>query len=264
MLHRASSWRPAGPSRAAAAAATLRPRSFVFKAVAAATVLVHGLLIGWAWQGVAAKREPARSARVAMRLIAAPAAHPHPVEVARLRTAPQPARPEPKATRRPRNDDMAHEKPKPLAAPPASAEPIVGIALAVPTISLPGAAPKRWVNPPPAPTAAQASPPAMLAAWAQAEAARNASRSQLEFALQRHLAEASPPSPDVEGACTLPAEPQADLDCDTDGMMQALGPRAAALSGLLLALRSMEPRTSGLAIAVVQGRYQASWTMHAQ
>lgn len=261
MLHRAGSWRPAGSTRTAAAAATLRPRSFVFQAVAAATVLLHAALIGWAWQGAVARHEPPRGARVALRLIAPAVRSPDAIRerpAARVerrissgpRDLPQPTRLAP-----------APEKLEPVAAPPSSAEPIAGIALAMPTLSLPGAAPKRWVNPPPSPAAAPALPPAMLFAQAQALAAREAGRSQLDLALQQQLAEASPPSADAEGSCTLPAEPQAHLACNTDGLMQALGPRAAALSGLLLAYRSMEPRASGLAIAVVQGRYQVSWTM---
>jgi hypothetical protein len=96
---------------------------------------------------------------------------------------------------------------------------------------------------------------------AQAHAAREAGRAQLADALQHQLAEAAASLEGGNGACALATGPDAQLACDNEHLSLALAPRAAALAGLLQAYRSMEPRTAGLAIAVVQGRYQVSWNI---
>jgi len=92
----------------------------------------------------------------------------------------------------------------------------------------------------------------------QMQSQQHAARTQIAEALQRELGAWQPPLAS-QGACALPAEPDAHLACDNDALTNAVAPREPALAGLLRAWRSMEPGTQGLTIAVVDGRYQASW-----
>jgi hypothetical protein len=143
---------------------------------------------------------------------------------------------------------------------PTSAEPVVGVAMALPRIGGFGAAPSRWLR---APTAEVPPVPhdAYVAQMMQAQAVQDAARAQIAIELQRHLADASLQMQD--GACALGGEPEARLACDNETLAQSLAPREAVLAGLLRAYRSMEPRASGLAIAVVQGRAQVTWHVDA-
>jgi hypothetical protein len=136
------------------------------------------------------------------------------------------------------------------------------VAIALPRIGGFGAGPTRWLR---APSAEHSPPPAPhhaeVARMMQAQAAREAARAQIAIELQRHLADASLQMHD--GACAIGAEPEARLACDNEPLAQSLAPREAALAGLLQAYRSVEPRASGLAIAVVQGRAQITWHVDA-
>jgi len=86
----------------------------------------------------------------------------------------------------------------------------------------------------------------------------HAARAQVADALQRELGAWQPPLAS-QGGCALAAEPESHLACDNDALATAIAPREPALAGLLRAWRSMDPGTQGLTIAVVDGRYQASW-----
>jgi len=237
--------------------------------VAALIALAHAVLIAAAWQS-APLRERIGERRLSMRLVSpAPARQVAVVAPSELAARPAPAI---KATatavaRTPRPAPPEPEAAAPIEPPrtalqptPSTAEPITGVALAIPRIGLPGTASAGWGKPPAAITEPAAPPPmAMLAQATQAHAAREAGRAQILDALQRTLADASQAI--VDGACALAVDAPAHLACDNDVLMQALAPREAALSGFLRAYRSMEPRTRGLAIAVVGGRTQVSWNL---
>jgi len=128
--------------------------------------------------------------------------------------------------------------------------PIQGVAFAPPVIGF-GPPPARrdaphpmFIHPP-----AQPMPP---------QAQLQAARAQVAEALSREIAAWQAPRA-AQGACALSAEPEPHLACDNDALNMAIAPRESALAGLLNAWRRMEPRTQGLTIAVVDGRYQASW-----
>jgi len=237
--------------------------------IAALIALAHAMLIAAAWQSTTV-RERIGERRLSMRLVSPTPAR----QVAAIAASEVPVRAEPaiKATattaaraERPAPRETAPaapiEPPRTAPQPTASvAEPITGVALAIPRIGLPGTAAPAWGKPPAA-IVEPAAPPAMamLAQATQAHAAREAGRAQILDALQRTLADTSQAI--VDGACALAVEAQAHLACDNDVLMQALAPREAALSGFLRAYRSMEPRTRGLAIAVVGGHTQVSWNL---
>src|SRR5687768_15921525 len=121
-----------------------RPRSGALHAIAAFTLAAHAGLIGLAWRDAESPPKPRPALRVAMRLVAAP-----PV------AAPPVAAPLPAAERPERRTAAIRRAPARLAeARPAVApqpEPVAGVALGPPRWGLPGAAPARWMNPPPPP-----------------------------------------------------------------------------------------------------------------
>jgi hypothetical protein len=238
-----------------------RPCVRVFSWILGFTLGAHAVLLAHLWYASTASDSP-RAARLTMRLV-------RPVSTQREPAAAVPTStrtPAPAALRRPskaaakpsaQSQSQAHVQPTvPAATPAETAEAIVGIVFAPPRVGFPGAGAARSTAAPPPPIAA-APPSAFVAQMMQAQATREAGRSQVVDALQRTLAGALADAND--GACALDAQPDASLSCDNESLMRLLAPREAALAGLLRAYRSVDPQASGIAIAVVQGRYQVAW-----
>ena len=232
-------------------------------AIAAVTLSVHAVLLATAWRAPPDRR-PSHAKSVTLRLVqdpaprqavaaaaaAAPASRRRTARV--LPDAPVPRRAEPVPAALPA------AAPVPVTAP---AEVITGVAFGMPRIGLPGAATARWMSPPVAQDVAAAPTPAMLLAqMARERAMREAARAQIADAVQRTLIDTSHSA--VEGSCALAIGADARLVCDDESLAQALASSEDALSGLLHAYRRTEPRASGVAIVVAQGRYQVSWNFH--
>lgn len=161
-----------------------RPRSGALHTIAAFTLAAHALLIGLAWRD-AEPPKPRPPQRVAMRLVAVPAATP-PRTVVHEPTV-RPALP----TRR---APVRVEPPRPAVAPPP--EVVTGVAFAPPRLGVLVTAPATWLKPPPTEDMPAA---AMAAQAAMAHAAREAARSQIAYAMQR-ARQAAPPA---DGRCAL-------------------------------------------------------------
>lgn len=254
MRHRAGSCELGRTAGGPAGVNTPRPGRRVHGWIVAGIVAAHGVFVAIAWQPAAALKA-ATPQRMSMRLLASvsrPAAGivstteaQKPALMAAAAPAPKPraARPEPRS--------KAAEPAAPLNVAVAVAVvapvPIQGVAFAPPSISF---------GPPP--VRREAAPP-MPPLQAQMQGQFHAARAQVADALQRELGAWQPPLASQQGACALAAEPESHLACDNDALSTAIAPRETALVGFLRAWRSMDPRTQGLTIAVVDGRYQASW-----
>lgn len=255
MRHRAGSWNPACTAERQAGVVTpSRSGIRVFRVIVSGIVAAHAVFIAMQWQG--AVKPQASSARMSMRLVSTPAQSPDanrdpPAVQARIRN-PGPtrdravpikpsARTQPVAqVRRLDADTESRVAPEPQ-----------GIAFGLPRIGIPGGSTARWsASTSEAPPQHIGPSPAMLM---QIQAAR----AQVADALQRELSAWQAPAD--EGACAISAQPESRLDCDNEALTLALSPRESALAGLLHAYRSVEPKILRLSIAVVQGRYQASW-----
>ena len=275
MRHRVGSWKPAstadGPT---AVTRSPRPGHRVFKGVVAWVVAAHLVLIAMQWAG-GARPQATSSARMSMRLVATPArttaAVPEraaiekpvasPAKVARIartkRPAATPAAPIEAARATPRIEAAPEAPVQARMEQAADAQVITGVAFGLPRIGMPGSADARRMAASPEPTPLpQGPPPAMLM---QMQAARAAALSQIADALSREVASWQAPADEGQGACALSAQPGARLACDDERLLAVVAPREAALSGLLSAYRSMDPRMQMLSIAIVQGRYRAAW-----
>ena len=214
--------------------------------VIAGSILAHAAALSIAWRNNESA-EPARAARMSMRLVAskAPAAAPAPLAV---RHAAAPARA--RATAQPPVSRRA-------AAPPAApAAAIDGSVFGLPRIGFPGAEPVRRTAPhpfiPPMPL-----PDALL--QMQAQAARHAGLAQIIGALQQQVSGWAAPSDASDGTCSLDA--QHPLHCDNDALQQIVSERVTPLAGLLDAYRGMEPRAESLSVAFIQGHYRVAFEL---
>jgi hypothetical protein len=145
--------------------------------------------------------------------------------------------------------------------PPPPPEVISGAVFALPHIGFGGSAvATSWMRTvrPPTPSVQAAQPDLSVQA---VQAQREASRALLVAALEQQVGALPAPVESVEGMCTLGAQTERQLDCDNSALHTAVTPQAPALSGLLLAYRSIEPRTAGLSIGFSNGRYQVSLAM---
>ena len=146
-----------------------------------------------------------------------------------------------------------------MPSPPAEA--ISGAVFALPHIGFGGSAvATSWMRTvrPPTPSVQAVQPDLSVQA---AQAQREASRALLVAALEQQVGALPAPDESVEGVCTLGAQTERLLDCDNSALHTAVTPQAPALSGLLLAYRSIDPRTAGLSIGFSNGRYQVSLAM---
>jgi hypothetical protein len=147
--------------------------------------------------------------------------------------------------------------------PPPPAEVISGAVFALPHIGFGGGATvSHWMRParPPTPPIEVARPdPAALA-----QAQREAGRALLVAALEQQIGALPAPVESVEGSCTMGAQAEPRLDCNDSALHAAVTSQAPALSGLLLAYRSIDSRTAALLIGFSKGRYQVSLAMDAE
>jgi len=249
MRRRAGPWRFDGTADSAAGAVTLRPRSRVGWGIAVSLALHGVLLFALSSHRTAAPNAPRTAARMSVRLLmrAAPAVAPS--ELVALQSTASRSR---SVTRKPPALPIRTETVK-VSAPMAAdvAAPIDGSVFGMPRIGFPGASASRSATPGP-PNYAGPNP------MAQMQAARDAGRAQIVSALEQQLNALQVPVDAIEAACSLPATPDAQVSCDNDSLREIVGPRTPALSGLLVAYRSVEPRASSLAIAYSQGRYRVS------
>lgn len=281
MRHRAGSWKPACTGECPAGMVTpSRSGTRVFRAIVGTIVLVHALFIVMQWHGSV---KPASSARMSMRLLSAPAGGPEAI------------RDRPVAQARPNNlgitdgvtalpplslgeggskvdsrgkiktSNINRRSPHPplpgregtsVAAPELRMTKNIapgpqGIAFGLPHIGVPGGSTARWSASPPETSSQRLSPPPAMLMQMQA------ARAQIADALQRELS-AWQALADI-GACDISAQPESRLVCDNEALMLVISPRESALAGLLHAYRSVEPQIVRLSIAIVEGRYQASW-----
>jgi len=250
MRHRAGSWSFGRTGAGTAGAIPPRPCPRVF-AVAAFTLLAHAAGIMLAWQDAPTSRTPPQS-RMTVRLVAA---QPHRAPLAVSPPAPAPVvtkRRVARAAAAPQPVVVAEASPPPV---PVPAEAISGVTFGPPRIGFPGARRTSWMKPP---EQAVAAPPPYpdVARLAQAHAAREAGRMQIADALHRQASAWQTPSDAGDGACALPAEPDAHLACDNDALMKTLAPQEAVLSALLKTYRRLDPGASALSIAYAEGRYR--------
>ncbi len=218
----------------------------------AGSLLIHATLLAMAWQHQPTTHPPT-AARLSVRLLPPTARH------AAAPTA-APAVVVRHAAVRPRAPAAAtHSKPpQTVAVAAAPAEVIDGSVFGLPRIGFAAPAPARWMAPqPPAPTM----PPPVPLLQMQAQAARDAGLAQIMSALQQQVSAWQTPQDAGDAACSLDAQPQRPLACDSDALLQVVGERVTMLSGLLDAYRRMEPRAASLSIAFVQGRYRVSLAM---
>ena len=235
MRHRAGSWSSPRAVGNTAGAATPRPCARVFRIAAVLVLAAHLLFIAMAWQTAASKPQPTRQSRIAMTIVA-PKAQPGVRDMrAIVAKAKKPAAVKPRPIPKPRPKDEPPKPPEP---------PVIGVAFAPAAIAMPS--PARWMQPPQHSAPPMMPPPVHMA---QAQAAQ----AQLTEALYRQLADAPAA---LAGECRLPAEPQAELDCDREDVKQALESRVTALAAWLTAYRSVDSRVNGLSIALADGRFQ--------
>jgi|GEM_PF-4337715 len=256
MRHRAGSWKFACTAECPAGMVTpSRSGTRVFWVIVGGIMAVHAVFIAMQWQGVV--KPEASSTRMSMRLVSStvrsrdadqdqPAVQTrvhHPASN-RDRAVPTKASTRTQPVAQVRHFDAVTESnvaPEPQ-----------GIAFGLPRIGLPGGSTAAlWsASTSASPSHPMSSPPAMLMQM-------QAARAQISEALERELSAWQPPAD--EGACAISAQPEPRLDCDNEALTLAISPRESALAGLLHAYRSVEPKVMRLSIAVVQGRYQASW-----
>ena len=94
---------------------------------------------------------------------------------------------------------------------------------------------------------------------AMAQAARDAARAQIAYALQSQPSSWQAPREAIDGACALRAEPASELACDNDALREVIGAHADALSGLLRAYHELDANAKGVSIAFSQGRYRVAF-----
>ena len=219
---------------------------------AAGSLLAHATLLAMAWQHQP-PADPPPAARLSVRLLPTTAQH-----AAAATPAAEPAvvrhavRPRAPATA------TASKPPRAVAVAAAPAEVIDGSVFGLPRIGFAAAAPARWMAPQ---QAAPSLPPPIPLLKMQAQAARDAGLAQIMSALQQQVSAWQMPQDAGDAACSLDAQPQRPLACDSDALLQIVGERVMMLSGLLDAYRRMEPRAASLSIAFVQGRYRVSLAM---
>jgi hypothetical protein len=256
MRHRAGSWKLACTAECPAGMVTpSRSGTRVFRVIVGGIVVLHAVFIAMQWQG--AVKPEANSTRMSMRLVSSTARsrdanqdqpavqtrihHPGPNRDRAVPTKPS-TRTQPVAQVR-RFDAVTESR--------TALEP-QGIAFGLPRIGIPGGSTAaRWSALTSAPPLQPMSPPPAVLMQMQA------ARAQISEALERELSAWQAPADG--GACAISAQPESRLDCDNDALTLAISPRESALAGLLHAYRSVEPKVLRLSIAVVQGRYQASW-----
>jgi hypothetical protein len=258
MRHRAGSWKPGRTAGGPAGVNTPRPGHRVHAWIVAAIVAVHAAVVALAWQP-AASPQPQWPRRMSMRLVANKATTP----VAAAVVTPRVARPAAARPARPLNKPAhASQRPTPATTSPteqqvAFVEPVVVVTTPIQGVAFAPAV--IGFGPPPArhePTHPAWMPPTAQPSPVQAQLL--AARAQVAEALQREVAAWQAPQAS-QGACALSAEPDMRLACDNELLSDAITPREAALAGLLRAWRGMDPHARGLTIAVVDGRYRASW-----
>ncbi|MBW8831314.1 MAG: hypothetical protein JF606_18200 [Burkholderiales bacterium] len=255
MRHRAGSWKLACTAECPAGMVTpSRSGTRVFWAIVGGIVALHAAFIAMQWQE--AVNPEANSTRMSMRLVSSTArsrdaSQDQPAVQTRIHH-PGPDRDRAAPTKHStRTQPVAQVRRFDAVTEFRTAEP-QGIAFGLPRIGIPGGSTAaRWSAPTSAPPPQPMSPPPTMLMQIQA------ARAQISEALNRELSAWQAPADG--GACAISAQPESRLDCDNDALTLAISPRESALAGLLHAYRSVEPKVLRLSIAVVQGRYQASW-----
>lgn len=241
---------------------TPRPGRRVHGVIVVGIVVAHAAWVALAW-APASVPKPAVPQRLSMRWLAS-TPKVQAVVVPIVATAAKPADKVAPTVRAPKPRAAVPAEPRVAVAPEprvapvevvavAAPVPIQGVAFAPATIGFGPPAVRRVAAFAPAPP-----PPPTQLLQMQMQSQQHAARAQIAEALQRELGAWQPPLTS-QGACALAGEPDAHLACDNDTLTSTVAPREPALAGLLRAWRSMEPRTQGLTIAVVDGRYQATW-----